>query len=293
MNKQKKKRVMQDSTRFSFQSYRTWQKVLIYIAALLFFIFTAFPFYWIIVTSFKAPLEIYEVPPRLIPSVISLENYIKAFKEFGISRFIVNSLKVTVVTVICTTLIAMIAAYALTRLRFRGRKQIQSFLSVTQMFPVIVLLVPLYMLCVRFKMYNTLESLFLPYIAIQCPVSIMLQTSFFLGIPREMEEAAYIDGCSKLQAMFHIVLPLTISGIVSVGIYTFVMVWQEYLLASTFVSKSDLYTLTVGLSTFRGADVTEWGALMATSVIIAIPALILFTATQNFFINTLAGGVKE
>lgn len=114
-----------------------------------------------------------------------------------------------------------------------------------------------------------------------------------MGIPREMEEAAYIDGCSPLQAMIHVILPIAVSGIVSVGIYTFVMVWQEYLLASTFTNKPAFYTLTVGLSTFKGDFATEWGALMATSVIIAIPALILFSATQDLFINNLAGGVKE
>ncbi len=289
----KPRRLSSDSTMFSFHSYKPVQKVLIGIAALIFFLYIAFPFYWIIVTSFKQPLEIYDVPPKLFPSRLSLENYVKAFREFGIGTFIKNSLIVTVITVIVTTIISMCAAYALTRLNFKGKKKIQSFLSMTQMFPVIVLLVPLYIMCVRFKMYNSLQSLLLPYIAIQAPVSIMLQTTFFMGIPREMEEAAYIDGCSPLQAMIHVILPIAVSGIVSVGIYTFVMVWQEYLLASTFTNKPAFYTLTVGLSTFKGDFATEWGALMATSVIIAIPALILFSATQDLFINNLAGGVKE
>ena len=278
---------------FTFRSYKPWQRVLICLAALLFFIFIAFPFYWIIVTSFKGTFEIYQVPPTLIPEEVNLENYVRAFTEFGVGQFIKNSLKVTLVTVFFTTVISMCAAYALTRLEFKGRKQIKDALSITQMFPVIVLLVPLYIMCVKLKLYNSLESLYLPYIALQIPVSIMLQTSFFMGIPKEMEEAAMIDGCNRIQAMFHIILPLAISGIVSVAIYTFVMVWQEYLLASTFTNKAQFYTLTVGLSTFKGDYATEWGALMATSVIIAIPALILFTATQDYFINNLAGGVKE
>ncbi len=278
---------------FTFRNYRPWQKLLIGLCALLFFFYIAFPFYWIIVTSFKGTFEIYEVPPRLIPSHINLDNYIRAFQEFGIGRFVLNSLKVTLITVLFTTVISMCAAYALTRMEFPGRRAIRSALSLTQMFPVIVLLVPLYIMCVNLKLYNSLEALYLPYIALQVPVSIMLQTSFFIGIPKEMEEAAFIDGCNRIQAIFYVILPLAVSGIVSVGIYTFVMVWQEFLLASTFTNKPEFYTLTVGLSTFKGDYATEWGALMATSVIIAIPALVLFTATQSFFINNLSGGVKE
>lgn len=278
---------------FTFRNYRPWQKALIGLCALLFFLYIAFPFYWIIVTSFKGTFEIYEVPPRLIPTSINLDNYVRAFRDFGIGRFVLNSLKVTVITVIVTTVISMCAAYALTRMDFPGRNAIRSALSTTQMFPVIVLLVPLYIMCVNLKLYNSLEALYLPYIALQVPVSIMLQTSFFIGIPKEMEEAAFIDGCNRLQAIFYVILPLAVSGIVSVAIYTFVMVWQEFLLASTFTNKPEFYTLTVGLSTFKGDYATEWGALMATSVIIAIPALVLFTATQNFFINNLSGGVKE
>ena len=158
----KPRRLSSDSTMFSFHSYKPVQKVLIGIAALIFFLYIAFPFYWIIVTSFKQPLEIYDVPPKLFPSRLSLENYVKAFREFGIGTFIKNSLIVTVITVIVTTIISMCAAYALTRLNFKGKKKIQSFLSMTQMFPVIVLLVPLYIMCVRFKMYNSLQSLLLP-----------------------------------------------------------------------------------------------------------------------------------
>jgi ABC-type glycerol-3-phosphate transport system permease component len=293
MNKPKHGNTSGDGTVLSFSRYHLWQKILIYFFAVLFFIYIAFPFYWIIVTSFKEALEIYQVPPKLIPSNINLTNYALAFQKFGIGKFIMNSLKVTVVTVFFTTVISMFAAYALTRMNFKGKEKIKQLLSLTQMFPVIVLLVPLYIMCVKLKMYNSLESLFLPYIALQIPVSIMLQTSFFIGIPQEMEEAAYIDGCSRLQAMTHIILPLSVTGIVSVAIYTFVMVWQEFLLASTFTNKPEFYTLTVGLTTFKGDYATEWGALMATSIIIAIPALILFTATQNFFINNLVGGVKE
>ena len=127
---------------------------------------------------------------------------------------------------------------------------------------------------------------------IQIPVSVILLSTYFVDIPKEMEEAALIDGCSLFQLFFKVMLPLATSGIVAVSIYTFIQVWQEFLIASSFVRKSIHYTLTVGLSTFKG-EFINWGGLMATSVIIAIPAMILFTVSQDFFINRLAGGVKE
>ena len=241
-------------------------KLVIGFFATLLFIVVFFPFYWIILSSFKSFLEIFETPPKIIPVSINFANYIEAFTEYGIGTFIMNSLFVTITTVLVTT--------------------------ATQMFPVVVLLVPLFLMCNKLGLYGTRSSLILPYIALQIPVSVILLSTYFADIPAEMEEAALIDGCSLPQIFFRIMLPLAASGIVAVSIYTFIQVWQEFLIASSFITNHDFYTLTVGLTTFRG-EFINWGGLMATSVIIAIPAMILFSISQDFFINRLAGGVKE
>lgn len=277
----------------SVKRYSKPEKTGIGLLALLLFVLVLFPFYWIILTSFKDTLQIYDIPPSLIPKKIDFMNYIAAFTQYKVGMFLGNSLKVTVMTVLGTTFVATPAAYSLARLKFKGSAQIKSFLGITQMFPVVVLLVPLFIFCNKLNLYNSHGSLILPYIAMQTPVSIILQMSYFVDVPKEMEEAAVIDGCSLFQSFFYIMLPLVISGIVATSIYTFIQVWQEFLIASSFITSRDLYTLTVGLSTFKGDELTDWGALMATSVIIAIPAMILFTSSQDFFINRLAGGVKE
>lgn len=267
-------------------------RIMLFVFAFLLFVLIVFPFYWIILSSFKNFLEIFEVPVRFLPKRLNFTNYVEVFTEYHIGTYLMNSVVITLITVALTTTISTMASFSLTRLQFKGSKGFVKFLQMSQMFPVVVILVPLYLMCTKMGLVGTKGSLILPYVAIQIPVSVILLSTYFVDIPKEMEEAAMIDGCSLFQLFSKIMLPLATSGIVAVSIYTFIQVWQEFLIASSFVRKSIHYTLTVGLSTFKG-EFINWGGMMATSVIIAIPAMILFTASQDFFINRLAGGVKE
>ncbi len=267
--------------------------ILIYFFALVMLFIILFPFYWIVCTSFKETLDIYVIPPEFVPKKINLSNYVLAFNKYKVQNFFKNSMQVTITTVVFTTLIGSLAAFALTRLHFKGAKALKRLLGITQMFPVVVLLVPLFLLCTKMKMYNKLQSLVLPYIALQLPVSIILQSGYYKDVPQALEEAAKLDGCSTLQILFHIFFPIVTPGIVATGVYTFIQVWQEFLIASSLITKKVMFTLTVGLTTFKGDEMNDWGSLMATSVIIAIPALILFNLSQEFFINKVAGSVKE
>jgi len=267
--------------------------ILIYFLALVMLFIILFPFYWIVCTSFKETLDIYVIPPEFIPRKIDLSNYMLAINRYKVQNFFKNSMQVTVTTVVCTTLIGSLAAFSLTRLQFKGSKALKRLLGITQMFPVVVLLVPLFLLCTKMRMYNKLQSLVLPYIALQLPVSIILQSGYYKDVPQALEEAAKLDGCSTLQILYHIFFPIVTPGIVATGVYTFIQVWQEFLIASSLITKKVMFTLTVGLTTFKGDEMNDWGSLMATSVIIAIPALILFNLSQEFFINKVAGSVKE
>ncbi|NCB65726.1 MAG: carbohydrate ABC transporter permease [Bacilli bacterium] len=271
----------------------TGSHVIIYVFAVVMFLIIFFPFYWIVVTSFKDTMSIYDLPPQLFPKRIDLSNYILSFQKYNVGRYFMNSIKVAVITVVITTLLGSLAAFALTRLHFFGSGVIKKFLGTTQMFPVVVLLVPLFIFCNSLKLYNSLTSIILPYIALQLPVSIILQMGYYRDVPQALEEASKIDGCSTMQILRYVFLPLVTPGIVATGVYTFIQVWQEFLIASSFITNRKNFTLTVGLTTFKGDEMVDWGALMATSVIIAIPALILFNVAQDFFINKLAGSVKE
>jgi ABC-type glycerol-3-phosphate transport system permease component len=265
----------------------------IYALAFVVTVFTLFPFYWIIVTSFKTRSEIFSVNPSLLPGSLTFENYIRAFTENDIARFFMNSLYVVLVSVTVAVVAASLAAYALSRFEFPGKRAVSSILFSTQVFPVIVILVPLYMLTRYFGIFNTHTAIIIPYIATQVTICTILLINYFAAVPNELVEASTIDGCNRMQSLWHVILPLVTPGLASSAIYCFINLWQEFLLASTFINRKELYTLTVGLGTFRGQHATDWGGLMAASVVIALPSLILFALASDYFINNMAGGVKE
>ena len=256
------------------------------------FVFTVFPFFWIILTSFRTKGDIFSVPPSFIPAQVSLENYAYALQRARIPLFAANSLIVSVAVIAITIMIAFWSSYAITAYRFRGRNVIYSSLILTQFFPVVVLLVPLYMLVRSLGLYNTLGSLILIYVVIQTPVAMFLLIGFLREFPKDLLDAASIDGCGRTRVMHLIVLPLTLPGIAATAIFIFVNVWQEYLIASSLIGASSRFTLTVGLSLFRDQHATDWGALMATAVMISLPSLAAFSSVQRFFIDSLAGSVK-
>lgn len=269
------------------------RKALLYTLFLVVILLIFFPFYWIIATSLKDSSAIYAFPPEYIPKHPTLENYRFSIEESNILSFSWNSLWVGVVSMILTVIISTMAAYPLTRMVFRGKRLFLGLLASTQVFPVVVTIIPLYILFRSMGLYNSLASLVLLYTATCVPVAIVLLTGYFRDIPKELEEAAVIDGCGRFRSFIQIVLPVVRSGIVAAGIYVFLSNWQEYLAASSLIADRAKYTLTLGLTLFQSEHSTNWGALMATAVLLAIPAVILFFCIQNYFIDSLAGSIKE
>ncbi len=268
------------------------KKLIIYISATCIFLFTVFPFYWIVITSFTPKRGLFTTPPSIIPSEFTLDNYRIAMENDMLITFSANSLYVAFWTILAVITISLLGAYAIARFSFRGKKLLVKGVSFTQMFPAIILLLPFYLLCRKVGLYDSLGSLIITYTALQVPIAIMLMIGYLQEIPKELEEAAYIDGCNKIQCLYKIILPLAKSGIVATAIFVFVNIWQEFLFAVSFLSSKVNYTLTVGISSFQGQYGTEWGALMAISVIIAVPALVAFVSVQKYFINSLVGSVK-
>ena len=174
----------------------TGHKIALILFSIMLFVLILFPFYWIILSSFKNFLEIFEVPIRFVPKRLDFTNYKEVFTEYHIGTYLINSVVVTVTTVLITTSISTMASFSLTRLQFKGSKAFVKFLQMSQMFPVVVILVPLYLMCTRMGLVGTRSSLILPYVAVQIPVSVILLSTYFVDIPKEMEEAALIDGCS-------------------------------------------------------------------------------------------------
>ena len=247
-----------------------------------------FPFYWIISLSFRSKEAIGKVPPNIFSQSFTLDNYIKAFSKNNIGRFLFNSFYVVIISVTIAIFLASLAAYSLSKLEIKGKSSISKILVSTQAFTIIVNLVPLYFLSRFFNIYYTQVSLVIRYVAEQISICILLLKGYFSNVHQNLIEAAAIDGCNRLEIFFKIVFPLSLRGIAACAIFSFISFWQEFLLASSFLNKKELYTLTVGLITFRGEHDTDWGGLMATSVIISLPSLVMFSIAQIYFINNMA-----
>ena len=269
--------------------------VLQYAALLSALLIIIFPIYWIIISSFKIKEDILSYPPKLFPSQFTLENYVTAFRDYDVLMYLKNSLIVTVVTVILTVIIAALAAYAMCFFKFAPAKILNNLLYLLQVLPTITMMVPLMTLYRIMGIQNTYTSLILTYTAAitGVPIALILITGYFKAIPMELFESASIDGAGSFKAFYKILLPLGAPGLVCTAIYVFVQAWQEFMFAVNLITAPEKYTLPVGLQSFVGMRSTDWGGMMATCTMIAIPAVILFTAVQNYFVDNLAGSVKE
>jgi ABC-type glycerol-3-phosphate transport system permease component len=265
-----------------------------YIAMVILIFVILFPFFWIVSTSLKPPNEIFVIPPKFIPDNPTFENYFSASKGSNLLLYTANSILTSIFSVILTIALAAPAAFVMGFLKFKLNKAYNTIFIAIQILPVVTSVVPLFMMFRLMGIINTRLSLVLAYSASAwgIPIAIILVSGYFGEIPSEIFEAARIDGCSTIGVFWRIVLRLGIPGIVTTSIYVFISVWQELLLVYRLITREELKTLPPGLESFVGQYATDWGGLMATSVVIAVPAMILFLAVQKYFINNLAGAVK-
>lgn len=263
-----------------------------YAFAVFMFVFSVFPLLWIVISSLKGPLEIFEVPPSFIPTNPTIANYESAVMEGSLLIFVKNSVFVAVLTTVLATFIASMSAYAIGFYRFRGRDGFNRALLMTQLFPGVVTIIPLFVIFRMLGLINRPIGLVVGNLAGALPVAIILMLGYFSDIPRDLEEAARIDGANTATVFFRVILPLAMPGISAAAILTFVNVWQEFFMALSFTSDKINYTLPVGITTFIGERSTNWGGLLATSVVIVLPALVLFASFQQYFIDSLAGSIK-
>lgn len=251
-----------------------------------------FPVIWILITSFKEAREMFSTPVRIFPSRITLHNYRMIFEDLRFLRYFGNTLFVTVAATALNILISAFAAFGFSRYPVKGKKGMLLGIVVTQLFPGSVILIPLYKLWVALGLIDTCWSLILTNAISRLPLSIWMLYGFFETVPREIDEAARVDGCSRLRSLFAILLPLSGPAIMAAVIYTSLNVWQEFLFALTFTVTQKHYTLMVGLYTFIGENGVEWGALMAASILTTLPVIAFFGMTQKQFTNGISGAVK-
>ncbi len=253
-----------------------------------------FPIGWSLLNSLKKPSEALAVPPTYLPTEIVFENYtqLTAFGNYGVAGHVENSAIVALITVIGSLVLSTLGGYGFARFNFPGKNALFIMVLSTLMIPFQSILIPLFVMLVRFELNDTLIGLALVYITFQLPFGIFLMRNSFLAVPREIEEAALLDGCSSLSLLYRMMLRLVLPGIVTVAIYAFINSWNEFLAALIFMSDQDKFTLPVFLTLVRSGiyGTVDWGALQAGVIVAIFPCLVIFLLLQRYYINGLIGG---
>ncbi len=253
-------------------------------------VFVISPFLYMISTSLKGPVYVFEFPPRFIPSHPTLNNFVSAWESSNFSRYFLNSLQVALATTILELFFSSTVAYAFARFEFFGKNVLYYGLLATLMVPGMMLIIPQFMLASRLKLLNTLTGLVLVYTAGGIAFNTFLLRGFFEQLPRELEEAALIDGGTHLTIFFRILLPLSTPALATVAIFTFLGAWDEYVWALTTINDPLKRTLPIAIANLHGTHASDWGLVFAGSLIAVTPVLIVFIFLQKYFVKGLIGG---
>jgi len=264
-----------------------------YVLLTFFLLFALFPIYWMLVTSLKSFGEIYTITPSLWPKKIAWSNYMAIFKNYTFAPALLNSFRVSLIVSFLTVFVSVVSAYAVSRLSLRGRKIIPNIFLITYLIPSTVLFIPIFIFLSKIGLSDNLNGLLLVYPTMTIPYATWVMITFFKGFPIEMEEAAAIDGASRIQTLIKVVVPVSYPTIVSTLIFSFTICWSEYIYALVVINQKMQRTITVALSSIIVADIIPWGPLMAGAFISTIPVLIFYLFASRYIISGLTvGSVK-
>ncbi|HNX64210.1 MAG TPA: carbohydrate ABC transporter permease [Oscillospiraceae bacterium] len=253
-----------------------------------------FPIYWMITFSLKDNAEIFGDNIIGLPKNWIFQNYVEAFNTGNMKLYFFNSILVTFCTILLTVIFSLMACYALTRLEWRGRKLINNIFMLGLTVPIHAAIIPVFVILRNLKMTNSYQALIIPYTAFALSMGIMIFSGFIGNVPKQLEEAACIDGCGMFGIFFRVVLPLMRPAISAVAIFTFLQAWNELMFAVVFVSDSKYRTLTVGIQTMSGSYTTKWGPIGAALVIATLPTLFVYSFMSKKIQGSLiAGAIKE
>jgi multiple sugar transport system permease protein len=252
-----------------------------------------FPALWILLTSLKTETELVSKPITWWPRNITFGNYVQAFTDQPLLRYLGNSLAVALLATVFSLLVSALAAYAIARLNLRRRQLILTCIVASSMFPLVTLLVPIFETMRAAGLLNTYTALVLPYVVLNLPVCTLVLVSFFQSIPRDLENAAMIDGCTRLGALWRVVVPLAAPGVFTAGILAFVNAWDEFLLALSLNSSASMRTLPVGITLYQGEFTFPWPIISAALIVAIVPIAVLIAVFQERVVGGLTqGGLK-
>lgn len=252
-----------------------------------------FPFYWMLNTSLKPAAEVFRSPPGFVSAHWSLDAYWTQFQTKPILRYFLNSLIVSAGATVLAVVLAALAAYGFTRFFVRGATAFVVFLLFTKMLPETLLIVPYFQLMSSLGLVNTHFALILAYSSFALPFSVWMLIGFFRAIPTEIDEAAIVDGATRLQTFFKVILPLARPGLVAVALFTFIIAWNSYVWALVLTTDPGMFVLSVGVANLVGEYRVQWNELMAASVIAALPVMVIYACLERHLVSAMtAGAVK-
>ncbi|ASS96999.1 hypothetical protein BS1321_25730 [Peribacillus simplex NBRC 15720 = DSM 1321] len=270
---------------------RFWSKIITYSILILFSIYCLFPFLWMVVTSLKPTDQIRTSTPTFMIENPTLSHFENVLFNTKFVTFFVNSLIVALTTTILSMLVSIFAGYSLSRFHnFRGVKVVSMAMLLSQMIPGVLLLIPLYILMQKLSLLNTYPSLILAYTTFMVPLCTFMMKGFFDSIPYEIEEAAEMDGCSRIGIIFRIILPVSIPSLVATALFAFVNAWNEFMFGYVFINDEGHRTLTPGITLFKGLYSTDWGSIMSASVLAVLPIVLMFVYLQKYLIEGMTSG---
>ncbi|MFB3817211.1 MAG: carbohydrate ABC transporter permease [Candidatus Methylomirabilales bacterium] len=253
-----------------------------------------FPVAWMLTVSVRPNVEVMQIPPQWVPTVFTLEPYLQVLTSARYLTTFRNSYFIALAVTAFSLVVGALAAYALARFRFRGQRSVIMFLIVTQMFPLVLLIIPYFQIVVRLGLYDTLTALIVVYTTFTLPFCILMLRSYFAAIPKEMEEAAMVDGCSRLGAIARTLLPMSFPALVGAGLYTFLLAWNEFLFAVVLIESWEKRVITMAIYSLLAEFVTEWNMMMAFSVLASAPLVIAFIFLQRYVVAGMtAGAIKS
>nr|WP_300898973.1 carbohydrate ABC transporter permease [uncultured Acetatifactor sp.] len=264
-----------------------------YVLLALFFVFTVFPFLWLLLTSLKGSRELYEFPVRYLPREATLGNYREVIQMGDFGRYICNSLTVALAGACLVVLIAGMSSYILSRMEFKSKPAVFMIFMMTQMLPSAVGFAPLYILMTRLGMVDRLSTVILILAGGQIPFGTILLIGFMKEIPTALEESALLDGCGRVKTFFLIVMPLAKAGLFSVFIFVFLACWNDVYTSVLYINANARKTLTVAIYSMIGKYDINWGNVAAGTLIAMAPAILLFSFMKEIFVENIAGAVKE
>jgi len=264
-----------------------------YAALALYVGFALFPLYWLLKIAITPDQQIFTEARRLWPTSTTLSNFTTVIFQTDFLAYFTNSVIVSLGTAAITTVLASGAGYAFSRFQFGGKRVIIAVMLITQMFPLLMIIAPIYKVVATLGLLNSLTSLIVVYTAFNIPFATFLMQSFFDGIPRDLEEAAMMDGCTRFQALRKVILPLTLPGLGATLGFVFTAAWSELLFALMLISKNSAMTFPVGLLTFVSKFSVDWGQMMAAGVLALIPSCLFFIFIQRYLVQGLTSGAVK